>query len=162
MQSSFYRILSVVITLLLMAALAALLVLTLRSQPATVMVPVPTPTATATTMPTATPTPAPTLVAEIVVDAAGYKFQPLAGFAVSIQENAAKLTGTAPDLPVVPSIVMNAGPNAAFGMRAGQTLEDVLAEYADVLARQSEVEVGPAEAERVAGQEAVAAPLTGE
>jgi len=161
-QSSFYRILSVAITLLLVAALAALLVLTLRSQPATVMVPVPTPTATTTTVPTATPTPAPTLVAEIVVDAAGYKFQPLAGFAVSIQESAAKLTGTAPDLPVAPSIVMNAGPNADFGMRAGQTLEDVLAEYADVLARQGEVEVGPAEVERVAGQEAVAAPLTGE
>ena len=49
------------------------------------------------------------LVAEIVVDAAGYKFQPLAGFAVSIQDNAAKLTGTAPDLSVAPSIVMNAG-----------------------------------------------------
>src|SRR5690606_29632614 len=79
-QSSFYRILSVAITLLLVAALAALRVLTLRSQPATVMVPVPTPTATATTTPTATPAPAPTLVAEIVVDAAGYKFQPLAGF----------------------------------------------------------------------------------
>lgn len=162
MQSSFYRILSVAITLLLMAALAALMVLTLRSQPAIVIVPVPTPTATATSVPTAPPTPAPTLVAEILVDAAGYKFQPLAGFAVSIQESAAKLTGTALDLPIVPSIVMNAGPNAAFGMRAGQTLEDVLAEYADVLARQGEVEVGPAETARVAGQEAIGAPLTGE
>ena len=162
MQSSFYRILSVAITLLLVAALGALLILTLRSQPATVIVPLPTPTATATTMPTATPTPAPALVAEIVVDAAGYKFQPLAGFAVSIQESVAKLTGTAPDLPVAPSIVMDAGPNAAFGMRAGQTLEDVLAQYADVLVRQGDVAVGPATAQRVAGQEAIGAPLTGE
>ncbi len=160
MQPSFYRILSVAITLLLMAALVTLVMLTLRSQPAAVIVPAPT--ATATDVPTVTPTPFLTLGAEIVVDAAGYQFQPLPGYAVSVLDSVAKLTRTAEDLPSPSSIIMNAGANAAFGMRAGQTLEDVLAQYIDALAREGQVEAGAPQSLRVAGQEGVSAPLTGE
>ncbi len=160
MQSPFYRILSVAITLLLMAALVTLVMLTLRSQPAAVIVPAPT--ATATDVPTATPTPFLTLGAEIVVDAAGYQFQPLPGYTVSVLDSVAKLNRTAEDLSSPSSIIMNAGANAAFGMRAGQTLEDVLAQYIDALARQGQVEVGAPHSLRVAGQEGVSAPLTGE
>jgi len=152
-----YRILSVTVTLLLTTALVVLVLLTLRSHPATLIVAPPTPIATTLPPPTAPPS----LGAEIGVDRAGYKFQLPPGYAVTVQDSAAKLTGLVPDVLGASSIVVDAGSNAAWGLRAGQALEEVLAQYVDRLARQMEIEVGAMEEQRVAGQEAIGASLAG-
>lgn len=167
MQSSAFRILSAAITLVLIAALAALVLLTLRSQPTVTLQPAPT--ASPTRTPTVTATPFQTLGADLSVPEGGYRFQPLLGYAVTMQGAAVALTqalsATVPADAAAPSsatIGLEARPRDTIGIRPGQPLEAALMQVAQPFIDQTQAQVGAVETLTVGGVDAVAVELTGE
>ncbi len=167
MQSSAFRILSAAITLLLIAALAALILLTLRSQP-TVTLQL-APTASPTRTPTVTATPFQTLGADLIVPEGGYRFQPLLGYAVTMQGAAVALTqalsATVPSDAEAASratIGLEARPRDALGIRPGQPLEAALLQIAQPFIDQTQAQAGAVETLSVGGVDAVAVEVTGE
>jgi hypothetical protein len=170
-QSSAFRILSAVITLLLIAALAALILLTLRSQPTVTLQPAPT--ASPTHTPTVTVTPFQTLGADLIVPEGGYRFQPLLGYAVTMQGAAVALTqplsdtaatGTATTDTAASSatIGLEARPRDALGVHPDQPLADVLMQVAQPFIDQTQAQAGAVETLTVGGVDAVAVTLTGQ
>ena len=167
MQSSAFRILSAAITLLLIAALAALILLTLRSQPTVTLQPAPT--ASPTRTPTVTATPFQTLGADLIVPEGGYRFQPLLGYAVTMQGAAVALTqalsATVPSDAEAASratIGLEARPRDALGIRPGQPLEAALLQIAQPFIDETQAQAGAVEMLTVGGVDAVAVEVTGE
>jgi ligand-binding sensor domain-containing protein len=166
-QSSAFRILSAAITLLLIAALAALILLTLRSQPTVTLQPAPT--ASPTRTPTVTATPFQTLGADLIVPEGGYRFQPLLGYAVTMQGAAVALTqalsATVPSDAEAASratIGLEARPRDALGIRPGQPLEAALLQIAQPFIDETQAQAGAVEMLTVGGVDAVAVEVTGE
>lgn len=181
MQSSAFRILSAVITLLLIAALAALILLTLRSQPTVTLQPAPT--ASPTHTPTVTVTPFQTLGADLIVPEGGYRFQPLLGYAVTMQGAAVALTQPLSDTAATgtaatgtattdtaatdtaassATIGLEARPRDVLGVHPDQPLADVLMQVAQPFIDQTQAQAGAVETLTVGGVDAVAVTLTGQ
>lgn len=172
MQSSVFRILSAVVTIALIVALAALILLTLRSQPTVTLQPAPTASPTAT--PTATATPFQTLGADLIVPEGGYRFQPLLGYAVTMQGAAVALSkspsetpdsaspdSASPDSAASTTIGLETRPPAALGVRPNQPLAEVLMQVAQPFIDQTQAQVGAVETFTVGGVAAVSVALTG-
>ncbi|HHW84595.1 MAG TPA: hypothetical protein GX400_00110 [Chloroflexi bacterium] len=162
MQSSTFRVLSAVVTVVLIGALAALIQLTLRSQPTMTIQPAPTASPTAT--PTATATPFQTLGADLIVPEGGYRFQPLLGYAVTMQGAAVALSrpiSATAAITTVATIGLEARPLAAFGVRPNQPLADVLMQVARPFIDQTQAQAATVESLTVGGAPAVGVTLTG-
>lgn len=162
MQSSAFRILSTVITIILIVALTGLILLTLRSQPTVTIQPAPT--ASPTRTPTATPTPFQTLGADLIVPDGGYRFQPLLGYAVTMQGAAVALTKSLSGTVASASSAMiglEVRPQDAPGIRPNQPLTDVLMQVAQPFIDQTQAQFGAVEDLKIGGVDALAVALTG-
>ncbi len=163
MQSSAFRILSAVVTVLLSVALAGLILLTLRNQPTVTIQPAPT--ASPTQTPTVTATPFQTLGADLIVPEGGYRFRPLLGYAVTLQGAAVALTHALSDAAASVStatIGLETRPQGVSGARPNQSLADVLMQVAQPFIDQTQAQTGAVEALTIDGVDAVAVTLTGE
>lgn len=165
MQSTAFRFVSVIVTLLLAAALAGLVALTLRSQPAITIEPLPT--STPTTTPTPTATPFETLGADLISLEGGYRFQPLLGYEVTMQGAAATLSRRLNDAPAgetsndvnASTIALDVFPLASIGLRREQPLEDAIMQIAQPFVSRTAAELGAIEPIRIGAAEGVALSL---
>lgn len=162
MQSSTFRMLSAVVTVALLAALAVLIMLTLRNQPTVTIRPAPTASLPPTI--TATATPFQTLGADLIAPDGGYRFQPLLGYAVTMQGAAVALTkpltNTAASATSA-TIGLEVSAYDAFGVRPNQPLADVLMQVAQPFIDQTQAQPGAVETLTVGGVASVAVTLTG-
>ncbi len=166
-QSTAFRFVSVIVTLLLAAALVGLVVLTLRSQPAVTIEPLPT--STPTTVPTPTATPFETLGADLISLEGGYRFQPLLGYEVTMQGAATTLLRRLKDAldgeanndvnPQASTIALDVFPLASIGLRREQPLEDAIMQIAQPFISRTAAELGALETIRIGAAEGVSLSL---
>ena len=126
MQSSTFRVISGLITLLLLAALIGVVVLTMRSQPATLVLPTPAPQPTLT--PTATPPLTVTLGAELNVAPGGYAIKLPIGYNLDLQGSAVKLSDTV-SKTLTAAFWLDGGPVTSFVGGDTPTLAAAFAQY---------------------------------
>ena len=164
MQSSAFRIVSVIVTLLLVTALVGLVMLTLRSQPAVTIQPLPT--ATPTTVPTPTATPFETLGADLVSPEGGYRFQPMLGSDVTFQGAAVTLSRVLTDVvagattdasPLLAStIAFDTLPLASLGLRPNQPLAEAVTQIAQPFVNSAAADLSEVETVRIGVNDGVA------
>lgn len=169
LQSTAFRLLSVIVTALLLVALAGLVMLTLRSQPAVTIRPAPT--ATSTTAPPPTATPLLTLGADLISPEGGYRFRPLVGYDVTIQGPAVTLSRVLTDASPAPvadgrhlqasNIALDAIALASIGMRSDQSLEEIIVRIAQPFVSSLAAELSEVESVRIDGVEGAALSLRG-
>jgi ligand-binding sensor domain-containing protein len=169
-HSSAFRLLSVLITLSLIVALSALAVLTLRSQPTVTIQPIPT--STPTTPPTASATPFQTLGADLVVPQGGYRFQPLLGYEVTMQDATVALTrvfspvqsedaAVGESMSPASTIGLDTTTFSELGLRPNQPLAEVITQVAQPFISRANAEMGEIEPVTLGGRDGVALSLRG-
>ncbi|MCX6044764.1 MAG: hypothetical protein NT075_06590 [Chloroflexi bacterium] len=156
MQSTSFRLISVAVTILLLAGLALVVRLALRNNPTTA--PILVPTRTPTTFKSETPTLATTtmltspvlsqvpddqpieLATRRNVDAGGFSFQPLTDYTAEVQAGSVNMlpqNSGADD-----AFLLSGGPPGQFATQTAQTLEDIFDQYVNFYAQKDNFRIG--------------------
>lgn len=160
MRSLSFRVISGLITLLLLVLLVTVVLMTVRSQPATLILPSPTvrPTATAT----ATNTPIVSLGAELRVATGGYAFRLPEGYRIDLQEQTAGLFALETTNTLTSSIVLSGGEAGQITAVSAPTLADAFEQYLVALTESGALRATAAQSTTVSGAAALVANLNGE
>ncbi|MBK8046404.1 MAG: hypothetical protein IPK16_04285 [Anaerolineales bacterium] len=126
MQSTRFRVVTGLIILALLAALAAAVIWTAQNTPSVVALPTPAPSPTPSPTPTATSAPQAMPDTEIQVDSGGFAFQPPAGYTVNLAGADVVLTSRGAQRAEAITVTLRSGAPAMFGF-AARNLEDAAA-----------------------------------
>lgn len=156
MQSTSFRLISVVVTILLLAGLALVVRLALRNNPTTL--PLQTPTRTAVvlqpekpTLPT-TETPTPAVLSQTPavsqlefastrrIDEGGFSFRPLADYTVELQAGSVNMRPQ--NSLAADAFLLSGGPPGQFATQTAQTLEDIFDQYVNFYAQKDNFRIG--------------------
>ncbi|MFN8489686.1 MAG: two-component regulator propeller domain-containing protein [Caldilineaceae bacterium] len=171
MQSTSFRLLSVVVTVLLLVGLVLVVRLALLNNPTTP----PRPVAPTTRRPvsisrtpakTVAVTPTPTTTNQLVdktvtaleplqrVEAGGFAFRPLRQYTLEVQNNAVNILGTADAAAVGDAFLLSGGAPAQFTTKAASKIEEIFDQYVNFYAQKDNFRIGdrqPIQVDRASG-----------
>lgn len=177
MQSTSFRLLSVVVTVLLLVGLVLVIRLALLNNPTTSPRPVSqttrrpvatlrTPTKTLAVTPTPTKSSqladkaAPVLEPLQQVEAGGFAFRPLRHYTLEVQNNAVNMLGTADAAAVGDAFLLSGGTPAQFTPKATSKVEEIFDQYVNFYAQKDNFRIGERQPIRVDSASGFAVDLT--